>query len=149
MPACDDGPGHGVGRGYEVDVVKVKGVPEEVALGRDGLLYLVAGRCDGAGSRRALERCVATRVLHGGGSYTATRMFPRNSFERGESAGIATLRRPGGPDRQVSVTTLVGIDPGHALLRHDRTRTIFVADVVCRSQMPGELEDCLRAVSDG
>ena len=145
VPSCYDGPGHGVDDPYPVDVVRVAGVPEAVALGTDGVLYVLVGRCD-ARSRRALERCVATRVLHGDVSYTATRMHPVNGYEPGAPAGTATLRTPGRPDREVPVTELVGIDPADALARADRPRTIFVADTVCRRLADG-LENCLRAAS--
>ncbi len=143
---CNDGAGHGVSDPYPVDVVRVAGVPEAVALGTDGLLYILAGRCRSLRSLSAVERCVATRVLHGDVSYTATRMHPENGYEPGAPAGTATLRSAGRPDREVPVAELAGIDPAHALVRTDRPRTIFVADTVCRRLEDG-LENCLRAAS--
>ena len=147
VPGCFDGPGHGGEDSYPVDVVRVAGVPPAVALGRDGVLYVLTGRCADLRSRPSVERCVATRVVHGGVSYTATRMFYRNAYEVGAAAGVATLRMPGRPNRDVAVAELVGIDPAHAFVRADRPRTIFVADTVCRRFDDG-LENCLRAAAE-
>ena len=132
---------------YTVYVVRVVGVPAAVAAGRDGVVYVLAGRCNDARTRRALERCVATRVVHGRVSYIATRMHPENEYERGAPVGTATLRMVGRPDRVVPVAELVGIDPAHALARADGPRTIFIADTVCRHLDDG-LENCLRGAAE-
>jgi hypothetical protein len=143
IPGCDDSPEPPVDD-MPVAVVGVRGVSSSVAIGgSDGLLYVLASRCDGpdAPARRAV--CLRTRVTFRGRPYTATKRWFDSTLEVGAPIGTATVAAPARRVEEVAVRELVGVSPGAAFALADDPDAWFLHDGTCRDVRGGDLVDCL------